>query len=179
MSTRDGLLPPIIPSLLTAVPFTLFLFLLLGHNEKLKLYVEMTHQGNDGTVAVGQVFWDSDLGYFDGNNCQTFPVQAGLHRYAVEVPSHLQGLRIDPSDRPGTIEIRRISIRGRMPIPLRQWDVGNGFRGWRPNEQLEKVSFQGGAVRMESTGSDPFITTTALKDLPLKHTILHLLGSLL
>lgn len=105
-----------------------------------------------------KVYWRHPAGVYQESNTVAASFAPGKHRYTLVIPSllTLSDLRIDPLDGPGTITIRRMSIRQPLFLPIQvdfhsfpeNHSTMQGFAAFNPDK--------GGGVTVTSTAEDPW-----------------------
>jgi hypothetical protein len=105
-----------------------------------------------------KVYWRHPAGVYKESDAVAVSLMPGRHRYALGIPSllTLSDLRIDPLDGPGTVAIRRMSIRQPLYLPIQidfrslpeNHPTMQGFAAFNPD--------QGGGVTLTSTAEDPW-----------------------
>jgi hypothetical protein len=109
------------------------------------------------TNANGEVFPNFGGDYLPANRL-TFEIlpDGQFHRYSIEIRGRVpQALRVDPGSSSGDIEIRAIEVHG-LGVN-RFFSRATGLeRSIRVEHQLKRLPDEGGAIRFESIGEDPY-----------------------
>ena len=107
---------------------------------------------------VAEVHWDCGDGFrADSRTAALGRMQEGLQTLAFELPPKgVQAMRLDVADRPGIVELVRVTARNTRGEPVWQWNPGDVPVG--PQNACEWVGTHGpnGGRVLDASGSDPW-----------------------
>lgn len=130
-----------------------------GHHIRVELVMSSTAPG------PAEVFFAGDGGFTAGDSISVPTTGDGVvHRYEMELLSRdsIKRLRLDPAIGPGVVELRRMSLRGKvMGIPSPRIGLALPAEGYN---ELDAVSLPDGGWRLTARGTDPYVEITLPRD---------------
>ncbi|MCP4699016.1 MAG: hypothetical protein GY862_19510, partial [Gammaproteobacteria bacterium] len=135
--------------LLLACAMYFITYFVLNSGDSFSLEIIMKYE----KPAQVQIFWDSGA-RFNAQENTSFAADPGEHRYNIDIPKNINGIRIDPMQAPGVVFIKKIELKG-IAASYR-WDFSNMFSGWSDHSQIKLTGLDEiNGLKIESMGNDP------------------------